>query len=105
VSEHHRRAKASTHHPRLREQIAPSLPAPCVDCPHLVTPDQRWQVGHIIPLSRGGKTTRSNTGPSHSWCPTCRKRCNQVAGGRLGAAVTNAKTVSKRQASKDIRPW
>lgn len=101
MSQHHRRAKASTHHPKLRAQIKPRLPLPCVDCPHPVMPDDAWQVGHRIPLSRGGKTTPANTGPSHTFCRACRKACNQVAGGRLGATVTN----SRRQARKDIRPW
>lgn len=87
--------------PKLRAVIKPQLPLPCVNCPHQVTPDQPWQVGHRRDAARGGRPTIANTGPSHSWCPSCKRRCNQVSGGRLGAAIAN----SKRQASKDIRPW
>jgi 5-methylcytosine-specific restriction endonuclease McrA len=101
VSQHHRRQKWSTHSPKLRKKIAPRLPLPCLNCPHPVMPTDTWQVGHVIDASRGGRAVIGNAGPSHAWCPTCKKRCNQVAGGRLGATVTN----SRRQARKDIRPW
>lgn len=101
MSRHHRRQKWTTHAPKLRALIKPRLPLPCLNCPHPVLPDQQWQVGHRIDAARGGRPTIRNTGPSHTWCPTCQHRCNQVAGGRLGATITN----SRRQAAKDIRPW
>lgn len=101
VSRHHRAQRWTTHAPKLRKAIQPRLPLPCVNCPHVVTPDQRWQVGHIRDAALGGRPTRTNTGPAHEYCAACRRRCNQVAGGRLGATITN----SKRQAAKDIRPW
>jgi hypothetical protein len=101
VSVHHRRQKWTTHSPKLRATITPRLPLPCVNCPHPVTPDQTFQVGHLRDAARGGRPTVANTGPSHTYCPACRKRCNQVAGGRLGAAITNG----RRQQAKDIRPW
>jgi len=101
MSRHHRAQKWSTHAPKLRALIKPRLPLPCLNCPHLVLPDQQWQVGHRRDAALGGKAKPSNVGPSHTYCPTCKKRCNQVAGGRLGARIVNG----RRQASKDIRPW
>lgn len=101
MSRHHRAQKWTTHSPRLRKLITPQLPLKCVNCPHAVTPDQRWQVGHRQDAARGGEPTPANTGPVHEHCPHCRRACNQHAGGKLGASITN----SKRQAAKDIRPW
>lgn len=101
MSGHHRAQKWTTHSPKLRKVIAPLLPLRCLNCPHLVTPDQRWQVGHRQAASLGGRPTIANAGPSHTYCPACRKRCNQVDGGRLGAAKTNA----RRRTEQDIRPW
>jgi hypothetical protein len=101
VSKHHRAQKWSTRSPKLRKLIQPRLPLPCLNCPHLVMPDQEWQVGHRRDAALGGRPTRDNAGPSHAWCPSCKRRCNQVAGGRLGARIMN----SRRQAAKDIRPW
>jgi hypothetical protein len=101
MSKHHRAQRWTTHSPKLREKIAPRLPLPCINCPCPVMPTDKWQVGHRLDAALGGKPTIGNTGPSHAWCQTCKKRCNQVAGGRLGAAITNG----RRQASRDIRPW
>lgn len=101
MSRHHRAQKWTSKVPGLRAKITPTLPRRCLNCPHLVTPDQKWQVGHVRPASKGGKASAANTGPTHAYCPACGHRCNQVDGGRLGAAVTN----SRRQARKDIRPW
>jgi hypothetical protein len=101
VSRHHRAQKWTTHSPKLRKLITPLLPLKCVNCPHPVNPDHEWQVGHRQDAARGGEPTAANTGAVHSFCPWCRKKCNQSAGGKLGATITN----SKRQAAKDIRPW
>lgn len=101
MSRHHRAQKWTTHMPKLRKMLEPKLPLRCLNCPHPVTRDQRWQVGHILDAALGGKAKASNVGATHAWCPTCLKRCNQVAGGKLGAAVTN----SKRAKRQDIRPW
>lgn len=94
MSRHHRAQKWTTHQPKLRALIAASLPAPCVECGRAVEAEHRWHVGHRVAAAMGGKPTIGNTGPVHVGC-------NQRAGGRLGARVTN----SKRQAAKDIRPW
>lgn len=101
MSQHHRAQKWTSKSPGLRALITPTLPRRCLNCPHLVTPDQTFQVGHIVAASKGGQPTIANAGPVHTYCPACGHRCNQVDGGRLGAAKTN----SKRQQRKDIRPW
>jgi len=101
MSRHHREQRWTTHAPKLRKVIAPQLPLPCIDCGHAVTPDMTWQVGHRHAASAGGRPTVENTGPSHTYCPTCKRKCNQSAGGRLGAAVTNA----RRRESNGLRPW
>lgn len=94
MSQHHRRTKHTSKAPGIRKQLEARLPLPCVDCGRPVLPDESWQVGHIIPASKGGKTTISNCGPSHTIC-------NRKAGGKLGAAVTN----ERRRATKGLRPW
>lgn len=101
MSQHHRAQKWTTHSPKLREKIKPRLPLPCVNCPHLVTREDRWQVGHIRDAATGGRPVIGNVGPAHTFCEVCGKACNQVAGGKLGAAIVNG----RRQKSQDIRPW
>lgn len=91
MSRHHRAQRWTTHSPNLRKKIKPQLPLPCVNCPHAVLPEHSWQVAHRRDAALGGRPTQANVGPAHSHCPWCNKRCNQVAGGKLGAAITNAK--------------
>lgn len=95
MSQHHRAGKHTTRAPRIRAQLTPQLPLPCVDCGRAVFPGDAWQVGHILAAVHGGQTTLANCGPSHT-------ACNRRAGGKLGAAVTNAK---RRSAEPDIRAW
>ena len=113
MSIHHERQKWSSKTPHLRAQLTSLMQAsggalPCVDCGQPVRLGvHKWQVGHKVPASKGGKPTLANVGPSH--CKTFDqlgrtvwpRNCNQVAGGKLGASVTN----SRRHTSKDIRPW
>jgi len=94
MSQHHRAQKWTSHAPKHRERIARTLPAACVECGRPVTPEQPWQVGHRTPAALGGKPTTGNVGPVHT-------ACNRRAGGKLGARIVN----SRRQRSKDIRPW
>ena len=101
MSRHHIAQKWTTHAPKLRKKLEPRLPLPCLNCPHPVMKTDKWQVGHRRDAALGGKPTVANTGPTHAWCPACRKRCNQVAGGKLGAAITNG----RRSSAKGIRPW
>lgn len=106
MSQHHRKSKHSTHAPKRRREISARLPLQCVNCPHMVTRDHQWQVGHIRDAMFGGSIQDpSNVGPSHTWCPECRKRCNQVAGGRLGAAVTNSRRVVRKAIENGRRSW
>jgi hypothetical protein len=60
-------------------------------------PEQTWQVGHIVPAAFGGTNTMDNVGPSHGG----KGGCNQRAGGRLGARLSN----TGRRGEKDIRDW
>lgn len=89
-----------------RAYWAPRLPLPCwrPGCGKMLTRYSKWTVGHIIDRHFGG----SVTDPSNQW-PECLK-CNTSAGGRLGAAITNAKrpVVAARLASerdRGIRGW
>ena len=95
MSQHHRATRHTTKAPRIRAQLTAQLPLPCVDCRRPVFPGDAWQVGHILAASQGGQTTIANCGPSHT-------SCNRRAGGKLGAAVTNAK---RRSTEPDIRTW
>lgn len=68
-----------------RAQWAPRLPLPCRRCGRPVTPEQPWTVGHIIDRAMGGnETDPSNQWPEHPGC-------NYSAGGKVGAAMTNAR--------------
>jgi hypothetical protein len=60
-----------------------------------------FHVGHIRAASLGGKPTMQNTAPIHA-------RCNLSDGGKLGAAVTNAKRKSestRTQTEAGRRSW
>lgn len=62
----------------------------CWRCKRIIVPDpalpnEGWTVGHLIDRARGGdETDPTNQHPEHS-------HCNYAAGGRLGAARTNAR--------------
>lgn len=59
------------------------LPLPCYRCKRPVLPEQRWHVEHIIDRALGGTHGVENQWVSHA-------RCNTSAGGKRGAAITNA---------------
>lgn len=94
MSRHHVASGHTTELPKVRAFIRSQLPLPCVECGRDVTDDARWHVAHILPASRGGRTTIENCGPAHP-------SCNLRAGGKLGAAVSN----QSRRTSRDIRAW
>lgn len=94
MSQHHRNSKHTSATYHLRPEIEARLPLPCIECGRAVERNQTWHVGHITPASRGGRTTRANTGAVHA-------SCNLKAGGKLGAHATR----TRHQASKGIRPW
>lgn len=97
MSRHHIAQKWSTHSPKLRKDIKPLLPLPCISkqCKKggVVHPTDDWHVGHRIDAAKGGRPTKRNTGPIH-------KGCNLRDGGALGAAVVNARRASQRPASE-----
>lgn len=98
MSRHHRASKhtSATHH--LRPEIAARLPLPCTECGKPVHPDQQWHVAHLTPASKGGRTTRANTGAAHAGC-------NLRAGGKLGAAHTHGRRQQQRRNGEGLRPW
>lgn len=98
MSQHHKREGWATVSARYRKSIEATLPAPCVDCPGIVQPGERWDVGHIVGIFDGGSHDRSNLGPSHL-------RCNRSAGGKIGARLVNQRRAAASAESKGIRPW
>jgi 5-methylcytosine-specific restriction endonuclease McrA len=70
---------------KMRPLIKASLPQPCVDCHRLVEDGEVWELGHIHSAALHPELALEpwNLGPSH-------RRCNRKAGGRMGAAKTNA---------------
>jgi len=84
------------------------LPQPCIDCGRPIHPTDKWQVGHIVSAAQGKaqgwSTTQinaaSNLGPSHAKAPG-QPACNQIAGGKLGAAISN----DKARASSRLPKW
>lgn len=67
----------------------PRLPLQCRRCGRPVLASQRWQVGHIVDRYLGGSDAVANQWPEHA-------RCNEGAGGRAGAAITNARRARTR---------
>lgn len=98
MSEHHQSKEWAAVRRVMRPIIAASLPARCIDCGRPVYPDQKWQVGHIVSAARGKAmgwsvqqiNARTNLGPSHTKSRG-QRACNQIAGGREGAKISNAK--------------
>lgn len=113
MSRHHRAQKWTTHQPKLKAQLEAMMQAnggalPCVDCGQPVRLGVHcWQVGHKKAAAMGGRPTLANVGPTHrktfdqSGRTIWPRNCNQIAGGKLGASITNG----KRQAAQDIRAW
>lgn len=90
MSAHHRTAAWSKVQRVMRPRIAATLPARCVNCPHLVMPDQKWEIGHIIDAALGGTNDGTNLGPAHV-------RCNRSAGGKAGRAKQIATMKNERR--------
>lgn len=97
MSRQHHTAEWSRFTRRARPIIRAMLPLPCVDCGRPVLPEQTWQVGHIVAAAHGGTMSLDNVGPSHGG----KGGCNQRAGGRIGAQLSNA----RHRAEKDLRAW
>lgn len=109
MSRHHRKTDGtgwnSSDLKTWKPRIGATLPQPCVDCGHLISPelpDNKWQVGHIVPLWAGGTKTADNLGPSHSNGSGPRGRsCNQSAGGRMGRAIQ----LAAKKKDRRLPPW
>lgn len=81
---------------------ATKLPLPCSKCGRPVLPTQRWHVDHVIPRWAGGALGPENQWPAHG-------ACNEGAGGKRGAQITNARrssTVARMESERGrgIRP-
>lgn len=82
--------------------------AVCWRCHRRIVPDpsqrhEGWTVGHVIDRMDGGSHGVGNQSPEHS-------RCNYQAGGKRGAAITNARrpsVVARMSSERDrgIRGW
>jgi len=101
MSVHHQRKGVARLLAKWRPSIAATLPAPCVQpsCKlgGTVYPEQLWDVGHLPGLDAyldDGPLTRDMVGPAH-------QHCNRSDGGKVGAAMTNA----KHRAQKQMRAW
>lgn len=101
MSEHHRAQRWTTFNTVRRAELEQQLPLPCIQCGRAITretPRAAWQVGHRVDAARGGQPTRENTGPIHT-------TCNRRTGGKLGAAIANAKRASRRANEDGLRQW
>lgn len=68
-----------------RAKCRAMLPHPCRRCGGLITPDDpesSWHAGHREDRAAGG--TEDGIEPEHA-------KCNTSAGGKVGAAITNAR--------------
>lgn len=89
---------------RARTYWQQRLPLPCWRCGRVLTRYSKWTVGHVIDRAAGGSTTD----PANQW-PECAS-CNFSAGGKVGAAITNARrpvAVERRDSerARGIRGW
>lgn len=66
----------------------------CIGCGRAITPEQAFDVGHIIDAARGGSHDLTNLGPQH-------RRENRQSGGRAGALIVNR--TSRR--AKGLPSW
>lgn len=89
MSQHHRQKRWANVAAKARREIAVQLPLPCHHCRQPVHADQAWDVGHIVDLADGGD--------AKAYTATHRS-CNRSAGGKAGAAKTNA-------IRKQFRSW
>lgn len=95
MTAHHRTAAWSKVQRVMRPRIAATLPAPCINrCGRLVTPDQKWDIGHIVDAGKGGSDDASNLGPAHV-------KCNRSDGGKAG----RAKQIAKSKTDRRLPAW
>lgn len=90
--------RASTN---ARKLVRAMLPAPCHRCGEIITPqdpEDTWHAGHVEDRAQGGADTASNYAPEHSGC-------NLSAGGKLGAAMTNARRAKPGTERERVPQW
>lgn len=76
-----------------RAIVRAQLPACCWRCGKLISPDDpesSWHAGHVTDRAAGGEDSSGN------YAPEC-SACNLSAGGKVGAAITNANRAHQRQ--------
>ena len=85
---------------RARAAWALRLPVPCSRCGRDVTPDQAWQLDHLTAraIDPAATWTTGNLWPAH-------RRCNESAGGRLGARRRWGARMERRDTGPPSRPW
>lgn len=89
MSQHHRTKRWANVAAKARKEIGVQLPLPCHHCGRPVHADTPWDVGHIVDLAHGGDAKQYTA--TH-------RSCNRSAGGKEGAAKTNARR-------KQFRTW
>ena len=82
---------------KARAHVRRMLPAGCVRCGGIVTDEMDWHADHIQERHDNGTDSPSNLGPAHA-------RCNESAGGRIGAAITNGTRVTPAPINRERRP-
>lgn len=73
------------------------LPLPCYRCRLPVLASQAWHVEHVVDRALGGAHGVENQWVSH-------QHCNTSAGGKRGAAITNARREPEKSARIETRP-
>ena len=81
---------------RLRQQLAAELPCVCWRCGHTITPDDDWNIGHIIDRA---------IAPDLAWDPGNWRiehgHCNK----RAGAIAGNKRRPHRRRPTPTSRDW
>lgn len=94
MSRHHVAAGWSSISAVLRPIVAASLPQPCINpkpgCPGMVEAGMQWDLAH-----RGGGLVDPSTDPRD--VGAAHRHCNRSAGGKVGAAIRNAKRQTQRR--------
>lgn len=97
MSRNHRAAGwTATASRNARARLEPLVAAGGAICPRCrrpIQPGQAWDAGHRVDLA-DDMTGTHGTLPEH-------RSCNRSAGGRRGAAITNA----RRRAASNMRAW
>lgn len=84
---------------RARAYCRQLLPCACWRCglPIPPLPESGWVAGHVIARKDGGTDDYSNLRPEH-------RRCSDTSGGRVAAAMLNARRTSA-VIEKDALGW